>query len=186
MATQLPDPDIEKLLAELRSDDANRRQAALGTIAERKLRNDEIIDITQELAKTDPDEMVRNQASQALMAIGAAEQLPVSGARVGSQPVRQWSRNEIIRDLLVGFVGWYAANGLVWVVISGGTIGSGEFAGFVNLLVLPINVLVLIIAVFVRPWFALGLLASYGVNLAVALLLGATINGVCWIPFFVK
>ena len=183
MAAQPPDSEIENLLAELRSEDAAQRKAALDQIGKSKVQNNEIVDIIKTQAQADPDEMVRYWAKQTLMAIGAVPASMVSAASSNvAKPARVWSRNEKIRDFLIGMVGWYVVNGAVWLVFQGGQSNGG----FLNLLILPINVVVLLVTAFTRRYFALGLLASFAFNLLAALMLGATLNAFCWIPFFIK
>ena len=186
MSAQPPDPEIEKLLAELRSDDHWRRVDAANKIAGLNLRNDEVTQVLKQVASSDPKWYASEAAVRALTAIGVEPppRLPVESLTPSSpaKPGRQWSRNEKIRDFAIGFVGWYVVNGGLYLTVFTGNPGGG----FYNLLLLPVNVIVLIIAAFRRQWFALGLLASFAVNLVLALLLGLTLNAFCWIPFFIK
>jgi hypothetical protein len=108
---------------------------------------------------------------------------------------RELSRNEKIRDFAIGFIGWWLVNGIVWAKIwadSGESNGIGintgnpeRFLGplIVNMVALPLNVLVFIVLASLRRWVAMGVLATYVVNFAVAVILGAIANGICWIPF---
>jgi hypothetical protein len=187
-AAQPPDPEIEKLLAELRSGWVYRRMNAPAKIKERGLRNDEIIKALEVMAESDSNRHARQAATEALTALGVGEPGSTAGtAAKPGKPVRQWSRNEKIRDFLIGFVGWYVVNGALWAALArGASISTNEFGLFPNLLILPVNVLVLIITAFTRKWFALGLLTSFAVNWVLALLLGLTFNAYCWVPFFIK
>jgi len=69
MGTQPPDPVIEHLLAELRSDAAFRRAAAANKIAELRMSNDEIIGVLRDMAATDAVMPARMAAKQALASL---------------------------------------------------------------------------------------------------------------------
>jgi len=55
-----------------------------------------------------------------------------------------------------------------------------------NLVLFPANILVLIVLAVIRPvrTVALGILAALAVNLLIALAVGATQQGFCFVPFF--
>jgi hypothetical protein len=99
------------------------------------------------------------------------------------KPARHLSRNEKIRDVLIGFLGSWAINAAIWALI--GRDFEGMFIVF-NIFILPGNVLLLIVMAFVRRWVALGLLAAYAANFLFALIMGLFYNGLCWIPFYIR
>ncbi|MEK7328452.1 MAG: hypothetical protein AAB217_24670 [Chloroflexota bacterium] len=105
-----------------------------------------------------------------------------------SSPKKELSRNQKIRDFLIGFIGWWVINGAIWAGIATGDFGPQRsvFLLFPNIFILPVNLLALIILAFVRRWVALGLLTAYAVNFLLALIMGLFFNGVCWIPFYIQ
>ncbi len=89
------------------------------------------------------------------------------------------------RDFFIGFVGWWVVNGALWLGLTGGEgLGLGGFGILLNLLLFPANLLMLIVLAFIRRWIALGGLAAIAVNLLIALIMGVTLAGFCFIPFF--
>ena len=182
MAVQHPDPDIERLLVELRSDDPNRRQAAAEEIATRKLRNDEIIKELRANAFSDTNEYARQAAEHALLSLGVnVSPAPASAPKVGSpaKAVEPLSRRSKIVQFTIGFVGWYLINFSIYAVTSSGGQGIGSVY-----IVFPANVIVLIVLAFKRRWVALGMLSAIALNLVVALIMGIQVAGFCFIPFF--
>ncbi|OGO34260.1 MAG: hypothetical protein A2W35_12060 [Chloroflexi bacterium RBG_16_57_11] len=95
---------------------------------------------------------------------------------------RQLTRNEKLRDFAIGFIGWWVVNGLLWT-IADKTAFRDDFGSVVLFCAVPINIVSLIFLAFLRRWVALGVLATYVVNFAMALILGTITNGYCWIPF---
>ena len=97
------------------------------------------------------------------------------------------SKNERTRQFLVGFVGWYLANGLTWYALVRGSNNAGEGV-FMNIILFPINLLALIILSAIKRTqrVGLGILAALALNLGLSLVLAASINGFCFIPFYVR
>jgi hypothetical protein len=177
MATQPPDPEIDKLLRELRSDDPKRREASAHKIAKLRLHDNEVIHQLKLIAKTDPNLYARYAASDALSTL--------------AKPFVALSRRAKIADFTIGFVGWYALNGVAWFLVAqqpGFTLQGNaiESYGFIGLCLWPANVLALIVLAVARPgrWIALGLLAAIASNFIIALILGASTGAYCFIPFF--
>ncbi len=190
MAEQPSEETIIKLLEELRSDAAYRRMAVIKTIAEQRVDDERIVKILKTIVTEDMSDAVRGYAQAALYALERGQlppDAPWSTSSPPPQPVKQLSRNEKTRDFLIGFLGWFLVNGLVWAVITeriGGELGQYSF--IFGIFVLPPNLLALVILAFARRWVALGLLVAYAANFALALLAGAFINGVCWFPFYIR
>ena len=99
------------------------------------------------------------------------------------------------RDFWVGFISWYVLNGIAWgIIVMTNPISvdprAPDWARLAalgsNVFVLPVNLVVLIVAAFVRRRFAAGILAAVALNLALSVLSGALIQGVCAIPFFIR
>ncbi len=92
-----------------------------------------------------------------------------------------------------GFIGWYLANGLFWVMMLGKTkpdfsITSLGDAMFVNLLMFPFNIILLLMLAIIRPTrsVALGILLAIALNLVISLFSMLIFNAVCLVPFFIR
>ena len=92
------------------------------------------------------------------------------------------SNQERILDFVGGFFGWYLLNGLCWLPARG---EIEALESFQNLLLLPLNVILLIVFLIIRRWIGYGILTAVALNLVIALIIGVTINAWCAIPFFV-
>jgi len=173
LVTQPPDPDIEHLLAELRSDDPARRKAAAEAVEQRGLRVDELDQALKRNALNDPNQYARQAAEQALVSLGVIAP-PVSAARAAAAWFQ--SHQAKIVQFTMGFVGWFVINGILWFLASGNiTLG---------LVLFPANLVVLILVARRRQSAALGMLSAIAVNLVIALIIGIAIAGWCFIPFF--
>jgi Na+/proline symporter len=102
-------------------------------------------------------------------------------------PKKELSRNEKIRDFLIGFVGWFIINGVLLLLVIGldrdayyNGLGSTWACGF------PLNILVLVFLAFTRRQVALGMLTALAVNFLVSLVIGLFENAICFVPFFVR
>lgn len=180
METQPPDPEIEKLFAELRSGDPIRQRAAAEKIAERKVLNAEIISVIKTLAQTHPDATVRYWADQSLTMSGATKLSLVPGPHSVSSSakvVEPLSRRAKIVQFTIGFVGWYVVNGAIWL-------GLAKQGGTPFIVVLPINLIVLIFLALTWRWVALGLLSAMVLNIAISISLGLGSDSFILIPFF--
>jgi hypothetical protein len=91
------------------------------------------------------------------------------------------SSKEQIIDFVVGFVGWFLLNSTGWL-LTGAVLEETDMA---NLLFLPLNVIVLIVFLIIRRWIGFGILAAVALNLIISLIIGATIQATCAIPFWV-
>ncbi len=104
------------------------------------------------------------------------------------QPMGRFKRYGLFA---VGFLGWFLVNGLVWLLISGGEINSGneEEMGLIiinGIFVLPLNLAIMLLLLWKKftRMISLGILTAYGVNLIISLILGLSMNAACLIPFF--
>jgi hypothetical protein len=184
MSAQPPEPGIEQLLIELRSDDGDRRKAAAEKIAELRLSNEEIINVLRAIAWTDAVKPARKAAANALKSLGVPlgaappgpAWRPAPAAPKAGEPL---SRRAKIVQFTGGFVGWYLVNFGIYAVTSAG--GKGFTAAIV---IFPANIIVLIILAYKRRWVALGMLSAIALNLLVALILGIGVAAWCFIPFF--
>lgn len=95
-----------------------------------------------------------------------------------------WSKNA---QIVYGFVGWYLVNGLFWLLV-----GNPSFNSDYNFIrywaVFPLNLLALIILALVKKTriISLGMLAALALNLLVSLVVGASMNGMCFVPFYLE
>jgi hypothetical protein len=103
------------------------------------------------------------------------------------QPLRPpMSRQSKIVQFAIGFVGWFLANGGVWLFLSGGR-GmnlNGEGDLIMAALLFLGNLFVLLVLAFVARQVALGALSAIALNLLIALILGVGTAGWCFIPVF--
>ena len=166
MSQPLPE-DIETLRQELRSQDASHRLKAVNSLANLKVIDRQMLGALKSVAANDPDLIVRECAQDALHAL-----------RKGYIPSPQEKRIE----LLIGFIGWFVINGVLWAIAAGTPVGLAYLPP--NLILFPANVLVLIILARTRRWVALGVLIALAVNLLITLIMGVVIAGFCFVPFF--
>jgi hypothetical protein len=94
------------------------------------------------------------------------------------------TRNEKILDFVIGFVGWYFINGLMYAC-------SFMFLTYVSvqedsislaLLVVPliVNIISLIVLGMTRRWIALGALVAFALLLLGALVIGLLVYAICF------
>ena len=176
-------PEIEKLLIELRSEEAYRRKAAAEEVAALGLKDEQIITALETVAAQDPNRYVKSAAEAALIALGVkVPEKPPAAPKIVPPPLSTAAKR---REFMIGFVGWWVVNGALWLGLTGGEgLGPGGFGIILNLLLFPANLLMLIVLAFIRRWIALGGLAAIAVNLLIALIMGVALAGFCFIPFF--
>jgi len=95
------------------------------------------------------------------------------------------SKQEQNIHFLIGFAGWYLLNGLAWLLIGYDDGWQGTGYGIGNLLLFPLNVILLIVFLILRRWIGLGILGALVVNLFIALVMSIVINGACAVPFWI-
>ena len=88
-----------------------------------------------------------------------------------------------------GFLGWFLVNGLAWLILlSGRKFSSGDETAVIcnGALILPLNLIILVLLAWKvgTRQIAWGILAAWGVNLVVSLVLGLSTNAFCLVPFF--
>lgn len=187
MTTQPSNLDVAHLLAELRSSDFDRRLAAVKSLAAAKVDTDEVIAALKSAAETDASAYVREAAHSALNALGPA------GGALEEDPAPpmtgQLTRNDKIRELVIGFVGWNLISGLIIVtgylvslmffifLMLGFSTPILEVVAWLPTLFLLANPIVLIVLAFRRRWVAVGMLAALAVN---AMLLNLAMDGSYW------
>jgi hypothetical protein len=95
------------------------------------------------------------------------------------------NRNEKILDFVIGFVGWFLINGLLYgcsiAILQVMAFETSDSIVVLLLGVLPllINIAALIFFAFTRRWIALGALAAFALVLVGVLLIGLFIYTVC-------
>ena len=90
------------------------------------------------------------------------------------------SRREKWIDFALGFVGWYVSSSVLWLMTS-----PVSPLQLLALLCLPLHIVVLIVLGIKRRWMALGVLATFAVNLAIATFMGMLFPAWCGAPFTV-
>jgi hypothetical protein len=99
------------------------------------------------------------------------------------------SRNKKIRDLAIGFFGWYVATGLIWWVVGNLEVFQGlDGAIFFLIINFLANLLTPIILSAIRRtrFIGLGILAALGLNFLISLVLGTFFYGICFVPFYLR
>jgi len=180
------EPELKKLLEQLNDQNGHKRIVAAESVQRQRLTDPDIVNRLQWLASNDPLRVVRDTARSTLIQLGIA---PPAGEELKPE-APPLSRNKKIRNLLIGFAGWYIANGLFWYSQFGGSTNTNTNGEYIiaNLILFPINLLVLIILSAIKStrWVGLGILVALALNLLLALIVGTSINGWCFIPFYVK
>jgi hypothetical protein len=96
------------------------------------------------------------------------------------------TRNEKVLDFVLGFVGWFLVNGLLYgcsiVILQVGLFETSDslLAVLLGLLPLLLNIAVVILFAFTRRWIALGILAAFALVLLGVLLLGLLVYAICY------
>ena|SRR6188472_167033 len=96
------------------------------------------------------------------------------------------TRNEKVLDFVLGFVGWFLVNGLLYgcsIAILQALESDAQnslAALLLGLLPLLINIGALIFFAFTRRWVALGILAAFALVLVGVLLLGLVFYVICY------
>jgi hypothetical protein len=186
MSQPAPDQEVETLLKQLASPNEKDRISAVRKLGALSAREPRVIAALEELAAREPYSSVVEQVGTTLRSLGHPH--PVwESQKSSSSPAYEKSYATIRErtfDLLIGFVGWSAINSLIWMILRSGDCSYGCI-GF-NLLLFPINLVILIVLAFARRWLAMGMLIAIAINFAIALAMGALLNALCAIPFFVK
>ena len=103
------------------------------------------------------------------------------------EPEMNGKKNSIL--FAVGFLGWYLVNGFVWFMLApSGSVNGGQYGPIPNIIILPVNAIVLLILAIIRQTrqIALGILSAMVLNFFISLFFGMAYNGQCFIPFFIK
>ena len=96
------------------------------------------------------------------------------------------TRNEKVLDFVLGFVGWFLINGLLYgcsilILQRMSFDASGSIvAVLLGLLPLLVNIAALIFFAFTRRWIALGMLAAFALVLVGVLLFGLVFYVICY------
>jgi len=94
------------------------------------------------------------------------------------------TRNQKIVDFVLGFVGWYLLNGLMYFCSFAFLtyVSSEQDAISLALLVVPlvVNIVGLILLGLTRRWIALGALAAFALLLLATLVIGLLVYAICF------
>lgn len=95
------------------------------------------------------------------------------------------------RDFLIGLVGWFLVNGLLWFMIGNGSFRPSDAetgATMAAICAFPANVGVLLFLTIKKNTRRLagGMLTAIAINLVIALIIGLSFNATCFVPFFVN
>ena len=93
-----------------------------------------------------------------------------------SPKTKKWYQE---KEFWYGFVGWFVGNGIAWVLIS--ETSSYKYAATLSNIVLLLNIGALIYFAFKKRGIALGMLAAFGLSLAVVVLLGLFFLAICFV-----
>jgi hypothetical protein len=212
MTHQPDEARIKRLLADLRSWGWSFRRDAALEIARRGLKDARLMAALTALAATDGSAEVKKAARVALGTEAPEEPLtPMPSVAELDGPM---TRNEKLRDFLIGLVGWYVVNGAIWLMLFRGRPIVAEYSGWaatIYALFITAGNLIAVLIIFARRrgWMALGILATYPFNLLLAMifglgflvketlasipfnflmptLYGLGVNATFWIPFFIR
>ena len=168
----ISEQDILDALSDLQSKDVWVRTRRIEDLRERKIAEDRIIEALKILAAGDPNSSVRNEAVQAIEALGV---------KILNEPV---ATSEPVTDLasfarrynqqILGFIGWFVIASMI-----------APFS--LGLITTPATVICLLIFGLskTRKGLAGGILAAVSLNFLVSLLYGLSFNGICFMPFYV-
>jgi hypothetical protein len=98
------------------------------------------------------------------------------------------TRRQRILHFVISFIGWWIINSLLWLSLGLLPLSHGCFgpcAYVFSVCFLPANVAFVVVMAFRRRWIALGALAAFAVNLAIAVSFEMPEWGIFSIPFFV-
>jgi hypothetical protein len=96
------------------------------------------------------------------------------------------TRNEKVLDFVIGFVGWFLVNGLLYgcsiLILQGMDSSTSDsiLALLLGLIPLLVNIGALIFFAFTRRWIALGILAAFALVLVGVLLIGIVLYVICF------
>ena len=163
MATQTPQLDVARRLADMQHSDFVIRLEAVRTLTAARVDTAEVIRAFKLAAETDASPYVREAALNALkaMGVGVGGLKAYVAPRVVEPPL---TSREKIKALAAGFFGWNVIAGVLglltnWVV--------QLVAGQLFLLMwLPVSLIVLIGLLLKRRWVGLGMLAALALNVA--------------------
>jgi hypothetical protein len=98
----------------------------------------------------------------------------------------QTARKFNIKQFTAGFLGWFAVNGVLWLIFAGGLVLDDYENLPLNVIVFPFNLVIL--AVLFRTnktrQVAQGILTAFGLNFFISIFLGSFYGIFCLIPFF--
>ena len=96
------------------------------------------------------------------------------------------TRNEKVLDFVIGFVGWFLVNGLLYgcsiLILQAVDSSTSDsiLALLLGLIPLLVNIGALIFFAFTRRWIALGILAAFALVLVGVLLIGIVLYVICF------
>jgi hypothetical protein len=120
---------------------------------------------------------------------------PLSGANAPFKPKSNYpplTRNQKIRDFLIGFLGWYLVTALVWYLVDWDNMMSTQAAGALPFIFMGLNFSANLIALIVLSvvkrtrYIGFGILVALALNLLITTVLGEFGNGLCFFPFWEK
>lgn len=180
MAEQPDEETIQRLLTELQSTDAYRRQAAIESFANLKTNNEQIVNVLRDMTTSDPSQFVRQAAGEALIALGI--ETPVAPTPPTRVTIKDLYQN---RDFRIGFIGWIVVNvpvSFFWFMSQVGRSLTHQDPGYViAFLPFVINIGVLLLLAFTRRYIAFGILVAIGLSLIASILLYPFVLGQCFI-----
>jgi hypothetical protein len=176
------EPNIEEILADLRSDNIYRRKKAATSIREHQVKDERIIEALKDIAAREPDRSTRKEASTTLTAMGI-ETPPLDPVLVRKN-----------KEFWQGVGLFFGLNILLFVVISvlqiaisNSSLNSSSGAAAILVLILGfspfvINIgLMIYFAVTNHGQIATGMLAGFGIALAIVICLGVIFMVACFV-----
>ena len=101
------------------------------------------------------------------------------------EPEKTISTSRKFIEVMIGFGGWYIANGVIWLLVAR---SSSSSAGVLITCSLPGNIILLLVCALTKRLrrVALGILIALALNFVISLFVGMVFNALCFIPFFYK
>ena len=179
-----PESEIESILQDLQSADTKVRRHRIQALREQNVADERIIETLKTLAAGDPAGSVRKEAKKSLKEMGI--QPPPLGPELAKKRRDFWLGVGLFFLLNIVLYGINFAVSLVLSSISlpyetTSTFNTILFNAILGFLPFIINIGALIFLAFKRPQMALGMLAGFGISLAIVVCLFLITLVVCFV-----
>jgi hypothetical protein len=201
MSQSPPEQEIEQLLKQLKTGAPFEREKAAEKLGNLHVKDERVIAALKLMVAAEQYQTCIDAAETALTKIDPnwtplvpGEMPPVPASDIErqkeSEPQKPLTRNEKIRDFLIGFAGWFVVNGPLWILWAPDLTPRPPYniprAIDMVCTLLFFNIATLIFLAFARRWIALGVLTALAANFILTLVFGTSANNWCGTtPFFI-